>query len=455
MPDINDITVIPEEQHNGHRQSPNGYHSADNALLEVRSEEVEEIMGEMPSWLTRYGVALIGILFIGIAVGAYFLKYPDVIPSQVVVSSINPPVRMVARTSAPIQRIFVKNNEEVPANKPICVLDNAAVYEHVEQIAAITAAIDTSLLMEKFIREVSLPSGLQLGDMQPAYTELYQALENYRFFLSHNIYRNKIQHLRQQSTYYAELNKELKKRDLLLNEQLKIQHNRFLIDSMLKTEKVISKTEFQDAQKRLIEQQVNTESNRSSIIQNTLQQAEYDKNISETELQVLAEDRELKQRIRDVARRFHGEYAVWLRTYVMKSPFAGKVTFFKYWKENQFVASGENVLTITPPVQQYVARGIIPIGGAGKIKPGQRVLIKLSSYPFEEYGMLKGVITGRSDVSMDSAYTVDIRLENGLTTNAQKNIPPQPQLEATGEILTENRSILKRLFENLIGRWRQ
>ncbi|WP_078671582.1 hypothetical protein [Chitinophaga eiseniae] len=58
---------------------------------------------------------------------------------------------------------------------------------------------------------------------------------------------------------------------------------------------------------------------------------------------MLAEDRALKQRISDVARRFHGEYAVWLRTYVMKSPFAGKITFFKFRKENQFAVSGENV----------------------------------------------------------------------------------------------------------------
>lgn len=45
---------------------------------------------------------------------------------------------------------------------------------------------------------------------------------------------------------------------------------------------------------------------------------------------------------------------------------------------------------------------------AGRIKAGQAVLIKLPAYPFEEYGLLKGKIIGRSMVAMDGNFSLEI-----------------------------------------------
>lgn len=46
-------------------------------LYETRSEEVQEIMGRMPSWLVRYGIILIGIILCLLLVGSYFLRFLD------------------------------------------------------------------------------------------------------------------------------------------------------------------------------------------------------------------------------------------------------------------------------------------------------------------------------------------------------------------------------------------
>ena len=112
-------------------------------------------------------------------------------------------------------------------------------------------------------------------------------------------------------------------------------------------------------------------------------------------------------------------------------------------------------MMVTPPTQQYIARGELGIDRSGKIEAGQDVLIKLSAYPFEEYGMLRGKVVSRSAVAMDSIYFLEIKLENGLKTNAGKVIPDQPQLEGVGEILTEDKSVLQRLFEKVFGKWRR
>ncbi|HVI43542.1 MAG TPA: HlyD family efflux transporter periplasmic adaptor subunit [Chitinophaga sp.] len=431
----------------------NGVHKADS-LEEVRSEEVQEIMGKMPSWIIRRGIVVIGILLLVILTGAYFFKYPDVIPARVMISFINPPVKLVARSSLPIQELVVKNDEEVKQNQVLCIFSNPARYADVEQIATVSQRIDTMTDLSQ-LQRVQMPTGLQLGDLQSNYTELYQAVINYRFFLGHNVYGSKIDALSRQSAYYRQLNMELSNKDRLLQEQLKLQHNRFAADSSLLKDKVISRNEFEESRRKMLDQQMNTEGNKSNIIQNNLQQTEYEKNIVETSMQRQTEENTLQQKVRDAAKRFNGQYGQWLQNYVLKSPVAGKVSFFKFWKENQYVQAGESVMIVTPPTQEYVVRGDIGVDRSGKIKPGQKVLIKLSAYPFEEYGMLRGKVSSRTVVALDSAFNVEVTLDNGLLTNAGKQIPQQPQLAGVAEILTEDKSVLARLFEKVYGQWRR
>lgn len=421
-------------------------------LQDTRSEEVMEIIGKMPSWITRRGISLIGLIFIGILISAWFFKYPDTIVSRIIISSGNPPVKLVARSSLPIQQIFVSNNEQVSANQTLCILSNSAIYGDMQKILPLAQQLDTIVDLYTAIQKIKVPAGLQLGDLQPAYTDLCLAIQGYLFFIAHNAYRTTIGSLTKQAAYNGQLQQELSDKEHMLQEQLRLEHNRFAADSTLVKDRIISPLEYEESKRKMLDQQMNTGSNRSSMIQNSLQQIGYQKDIAQLTLQKHSEENSLQQKIKEAIRRFNGQYAQWEQSYVIKSPTKGKITFFKYWKENQFVTAGEGIMMVTPPMHEYVARGTIGIDNAGKIKTGQNVMIKLPAYPFEEYGTLKGQIIGRSIVAMDGNFSLEIKLENGLTTKTGKTIPPQPELEATGEILTENKSILERLFERVVGK---
>ncbi|PSK94702.1 HlyD family efflux transporter periplasmic adaptor subunit [Taibaiella chishuiensis] len=436
---------MPEERNN-----------LENTLHEdVRSEEVQEIMGKMPAWLVRRGITLVAILLLVIGIGAYFFKYPDVIPARVLISSSTPPVKLVARSNLPIQKLFVKSNETVKPEQVLCILTNASNYDDLQKIVTITRSIDTTVSLPQTLERIEIPTGLQMGELQTNYAELYQAVQDYRFYLKHNSYGATLNSLSKQAEYTGALNRELDKRERMLQEQLALQHNRFSADSSLVKERVISRAEYETSRKTMLDQQMNTQTNRSSIIQNNLQQTEYQKNIAEISQQRQSQENTLLQKIRDASSRFSGQYAQWEQTYIIKSPIEGVVTFFKFWKENQFVQAGEGVMMVTPPTQQYIARGELGPDRSGKIEAGQDVLIKLTAYPFEEYGMLRGKVLSRSAVAMDSVFLLEIKLADGLRTNAGKVIPDQPQLDGIGEILTEDKSVLQRLFEKVFGKWRR
>lgn len=425
--------------------------SQQQLLYNTRSEEVQEIMGRMPSWIIRRGITLMAIIILVLFIGAYFFKYPDVIPAAVTISSGNPPVAIVARNNLPINKLLVENNEDVNAGQMLGVLNNPANYTEVEQIAVLTSQIDTCISLKKFIENNPLPQNLNLGELQSGYVTLALAIQDYLFFIRHNSYKEKISQLHDETAFQQKLLRELKEKGTKMGQQLAIQQNRFNTDSSLVAATIMSRVEYEDARKSLLDRKITTEGNYSSILQNQLQQNQLAATISETQTQWLTDKNDLEQKIRQAARQFNGAYVQWEQNYVLRSPVAGKVTFFKYWKENQFVHAGETVMIVTPPVQGFVVRGMIGLAGAGKIKPGQKVLIRLFAYPYQEYGSINGTVISRSPVAMDSIFSIQIKLSQGLHTNAGIYIPPQPQLTGTAQILTDDKSVLQRLFDKIYG----
>ncbi|RBL89553.1 putative HlyD family type I secretion protein [Chitinophaga flava] len=74
---------MPENNYWDHSPKPLNGHAVHASLEEVRSEEVQEIMGKMPPWIIRSGITLIGVLIAGAFVWAGYFRYPDVLPLQV------------------------------------------------------------------------------------------------------------------------------------------------------------------------------------------------------------------------------------------------------------------------------------------------------------------------------------------------------------------------------------
>ena len=45
--------------------------------IELRSEEVQEVMGQIPAWIVRWGITILFIVVLALLVGSYFFRYPD------------------------------------------------------------------------------------------------------------------------------------------------------------------------------------------------------------------------------------------------------------------------------------------------------------------------------------------------------------------------------------------
>lgn len=149
----------------------------------------------------------------------------------------------------------------------------------------------------------------------------------------------------------------------------------------------------------------------------------------------------------------------WEHTYVFIAPIKGKIDFLNFIRNNDFVESGQELFKIIPNKTEMIGQVNLPEHGAGKLKIGQDVVIKLDNYPYNEYGSIKGKVTSislatnqqtlSSSQNKISSYLVNVSLPYGLKTNYGSVLDFHAEARGTAEIITEDRRLIERFFDNL------
>ena len=68
--------------------------------IEIRSDEIRDILGQVPLWIVRYGTLLILLIFVILVSGAALLKFPDVLHSRIKLTTEVPPAEITANVAA-------------------------------------------------------------------------------------------------------------------------------------------------------------------------------------------------------------------------------------------------------------------------------------------------------------------------------------------------------------------
>jgi len=76
----------------------------------------------------------------------------------------------------------------------------------------------------------------------------------------------------------------------------------------------------------------------------------------------------------------------------LTAPIDGTVTGIRMRGKGQVVSRGERLLSVVPAGQSLVLEAAIPNKDAGFVEAGQTVKIKLSPYPFEDFGIIQGKV---------------------------------------------------------------
>ena len=158
----------------------------DNEIRDVAvySEEMQDVVGEVPSWIIRSGISVLFIVIISFLIGSWFFKYPDIMISSIKITTKNPPVFLIANSSGKLEKLFVKDNQEVKKNDIIAMIENNTNYESIlelkttlDQLSDTLKENDLSLVLNN-----KLNSNLNLGKLQEPYENFKKKYEQSQQF---------------------------------------------------------------------------------------------------------------------------------------------------------------------------------------------------------------------------------------------------------------------------------
>ena len=418
---------------------------------EHQSPELQEVMTDIPGGFIRWGVLLIFAIIITVLMISWFLKYPEVVNASLTLTTFNPPVSFIAGATGKIERLFVNNGDKISENQPIALIENQAVFSDIVKASSFIESLGDSIQWQEMVREFPPPEYLELGEMQASWLRFVLSFREFReyIFQSYLLEKNKllIKQIKRQEEYI----KELIFQKALAEEDLRLSENSFRRDSLLfqKSNYSISITQLERSKQTLIQKQVSFSVLKSSIKNQEASVLKMRESLLDQSVQLYKDIHQYCANLDEAIQLFKVEKGIWSEKYLISSPVAGTVAFTNYWHINQAVKAGEAIAYLIPSANEdIIVRAKIPLSGSGRVRTGNLVNIKLSAYPYLEYGFLHGIVETISLVPVEGYYIANISLINGLLTSNKKEIKFLQEMDGSADIITGE----KRLFFKLLKR---
>ena len=415
-----------------------------NTSFELRSEEVQEILTRVPHWLIRWGSVVVLLILVLLFYVSWLVKYPDIVSTQIVITTAIPPQKLIAKTSGKIEIILVKDRAIVSKNTPLAVIENAANYKDVFLLKSIVDDFTmdkSSFPFEKF-------ANAQLGEIESSYAVFqkeYSAEE----------LNSKLQPYKVEGTAQSQEAIQLRDRLGILESQKSINQNEIELQKLdldryetLFKKGIIASQEIEKHRLTYLQTERSFQSLLSSISQLKSSLNDLNKNSKTTQINENKENVNLERNVIQAFYQLKKALKDWELNYVLRSSINGKVSYLQLWAENQTVNAGDNVFAVIPSSESnYIGKIKAPAQNSGKIKIGQKVNIRLANYPDREFGIINGTIKAISlTPDKDGNLLMDVSLPNGLKTSYKKQIIFQQEMSGTADIVTQDLRLIERFL---------
>ncbi len=418
----------------------------DKEFENLRSQDINELITKLPTWIIRWGISVAFLLVIIILIISKIVVYPEVIISPLKLTTINAPKSIISKSNNKLKKLFVVDSAFVNEGEVLGILESTADISQVMKIDTIIDYVTNNIDSLKYenINALKLNEISKLGELQQEYQEFNLVLIELLSYLNNGFSFNKIKLIKSDLVYQENLNKALVRQREYLLRDLVLAEDEFNSKQILFNQGVIPNLEFKKAESSLISKKIPIQQIQSQILNNNSIINEKKK-----ELLIIENNKSISYtNLKQSALVFKSKISEWKNQFMLISPINGKVAFIKLLQENQNLSQGEELLYIIPKTSEFIGEMYVDQNKFGKIKLDQQVKIKFDAYPYQEYGQIKARVYFISEVPQNEKYLITVKLENGLITEYNKTIRYRNEMKATAEIVTENLSVFDRIKYN-------
>ena len=425
--------------------------------IELRSDDVQEIIGTPPRWIVRWGTLIVALSVLAMVSMSFFVKYPDKVKGRVTVTSKVAAVRVKAQQSGRISKIFFEDGDEVMEGDLLVIMQNAANYEDVEELEEIAKALQSADKMELLEFLSSDFKQLDVGTLQPLYSKVENDFENFHFTEMNRSGDKQIFQIRNQIASIRSGINILKRQLKGAEDNVKIEMRKYERLRNLLTSNNVSVQQVENQKKIYNDAKNEVVKINAQINDKWINISHLSTNIQTTQSTSSETNNENLIQLKNSINNLVGAIDRWKEKNLLVAAMDGKISMINNWSEKQYIEQGEEIMAILPKnvTESLFIQLLIPIQGSGKIEVGQQVLLKFDNYPYREFGKVDGEVLELPGLPRENKLPVKIKLTHGLITQSGKELKFEQEMRGEGEIITEDRTVFERIFENIMQPFRQ
>lgn len=332
---------------------------------------------------------LIAVLLVGSCV----FKYPDIVTTNVSIDDYSKTDWIMANEDGIIDEFFVSDGDKVKKNDTLGIIRNTASLDDVKRFCKVLTRVEWFYRTEDLSYLEEYPFDLIMGEMSSSYEQFTEAVRANVFAMKYNAYNHRRSYMQQEL--------KILMKDSVKNELAILNAKRNLFEMELEHKQVTVQN------KRLLE---------------------------------LAYERMVNS------------LKSWENRYLIKSTNDGSVLLGKGWSINNRVSVGDTICSVISEYKGH-PKGHIKLSQhqVADIAIGDKVNIELSKFPSHTYGYLLGEVSSVSYVPSNKTYAVEVELPDGMYTTSKLEVDYEVGLVGKAEIITSSRSILSRIFGQIIN----
>lgn len=352
------------------------------------ADNLQDMLGDLPGWLIYTGSYLVYGLIALLLIGSAVFPYPDVVRQAVRIDEPDRAEWEVSPHPGVVDRLFAEDGARVKAGDTLGIFRNTASPADVEALRKVLANVERYCRTRDADYLRQCPSGLILGDMEPAYGQLAQATMECLMLHDFNAFSRK-------------------KR--FLEEELRL----------LEESGEAGGTDRLKVKRELLELETGHET-----------------------------EQEKNTRMLELAREnMANQMKNWESKYLIKCRNGGTVVWAKSWGTAGRVAEGDTLCTVLSERRGTPAGHIrLDETQVSEIAEGDKVSIALGKYPPHTYGKLAGVVASVSPLPHNGLYAVEVAFPDGLVTSNGQKIDCGIGLSGQAEIVTSGKTAISRIF---------
>ena len=417
--------------------------------MDVRhSPEVEQLLGRPAPWIARRGMLLLGVLVGTLLLLSTQYYYPSTLAGDLVLTTVDPPRRLLAQRDMTVERVLVAERDSVLAGQTLLIAADArARFEHVlsleDRLLEYRGASPSRLL------DFVISNKLLLGPIQDAVNDFQQRQEVFRNLADRRLDGYTSAELADRIGATEREVRQLRASQGPLEDAVASARDDLRREKTLREEGLRNTDRLATAETALRQAEERQQERAGDLRAASLSIELMRNQIEAYRSGQQGSSRQAGVELGEAFDRLQAAVASWKWEFTVVSPVTGTAILQTDVRAGSYVREDELLATVLPTAAGHtIGRIMLPVAGSGRLAVGQDVVVAFDRWPALEYGSVTGRVSSVGLVPIRGTINVEVTFPNGLMTSNGGQLAGSPLMEGQASIIVDRRSLLSRLIKS-------